>query len=194
MADHSWAATRRSAVRLSRPWLDSPRRYIYVAIDGSAHADAALKWAVDNVLRFGEDHLILLSVGLLDLDVSDVLQESFDRLLGSEEPTNRTVTEKIALEQAILTLDASETRLLDHISKIYPPSATSPLSYELVAVVSDDPESAILDHVSRKDEILKHVPSRPAMVPMADCMLVVGSRGLGTLNRLLLGSVSGPHM
>ncbi|KAJ3103902.1 hypothetical protein HDU96_009093 [Phlyctochytrium bullatum] len=183
----SWDTTRLTAVKVAEKHLPDPKRVVYVALDGSKHATNALNWAIDNVYKHGEDHLVLLTICVLDLDISDVLQETFDKLFGAEDTAGRSWTERAAMEQGLKVLKDAEAHLLDR--KLRSDTTATP-SYELVAIASDDPEGSIIQHVRQKDDVAtKRVEQRPEWQP-GESVLVVGSRGLGMLNRLLMGSVS----
>ncbi|KAJ3101875.1 hypothetical protein HDU97_000988 [Phlyctochytrium planicorne] len=177
LSDPSWVTSKRSAVKLSDPWNPTPTRYIYAAVDGSKHANLALEWTLTNVFRPNDDHLILVAVGVPELDVEDVLKESIDKLFGVDEASGRNAAERFALEEAVTILTKAETVLLQHSldtakqDQSWSPSSIP--SYELVAIASDDPESAIVGHVERKDEASLRTCSRPEVVPLENCVLVI---------------------
>jgi nucleotide-binding universal stress UspA family protein len=126
-------------------------RRITVAIDGSAHAAAALEYAVDLAHRYGSDLVILSVAPLVPVYVT------------ASEPYVPAAVPDSELQRFQTIVDSAVKRA------------------EAAGVAS---VTGICDEGVVVDEILTHLEQHPTD------LLVVGSRGLSTARRLLLGSVS----
>ncbi|KAJ3086314.1 hypothetical protein HK102_013301 [Quaeritorhiza haematococci] len=142
------------------------RRKVVFALDGSSHSTHALTWGLQNIVRPEKDHVILMAVGVISTDWQDLVEASME-ILGGEDST--TVAEKQAAQQAMAIVQEGESVLTDYFK-----DDLKQLSYELAALIGDDPRTEITDFVN--DQKVD--------------MLVMGSRGMGMIKRALLGSVS----
>ncbi|KAJ3417267.1 hypothetical protein HDV05_005723 [Chytridiales sp. JEL 0842] len=181
------------------------KRVVVFALDGSTNALHALKWGLSTLkpptpnAAQSTDHLILLSCGLIDSDVADVLQNVIDSLLSpilAKTDKLSTAKERIALQQSLNVLLDAESCLKSTLFppkkkvegdsenvKLEPLKRTLPLSYELVGLASEDPQSAIVQFVNNYSKT-------PEANGNSVDLLVMGSRGLGKVQRMLLGSTS----
>ncbi|XP_043715913.1 universal stress protein PHOS32-like [Telopea speciosissima] len=138
-------------------------RTVGVGMDNSSTSKAALRWAVDNLVK-GGDRILLIHVLS---PKSDNVQKQLWEETGSPLIPLEELRETTVVKQYGLTPDSEVLDLLDTVSRT-----------KGVIVVSKvywgDPREKLCDAV--EDLILDS--------------LVVGSRGLGVLKRVLLGSVS----
>jgi nucleotide-binding universal stress UspA family protein len=126
-------------------------RRITVAIDGSAHAAAALDYATDLAKRYGSA-LVVLSVAPL----VPVYVTASEPYVPAAVPDSELARFQAIVDAAVKRAEAAG-----------------------IATVT-----GICDEGVVVDEILSHLEQHPTD------LLVVGSRGLSTARRLLLGSVS----
>ncbi|KAJ3319945.1 hypothetical protein HDU76_000410 [Blyttiomyces sp. JEL0837] len=145
-------------------------RNIVVALDSSSHSRFALSWALENVIR-GGDHMILVSVGVFPGTWGDFLSNAFQGAVYNKERVEGLQQE--AEEYALKSLmDAA--RIVQAHSEGTPGELK--ITHEVLAFTrgTTEPRQVILTTCDLRN---------------AD-LLIVGSRGLGTLSRLLMGSVS----
>ncbi|KAI9008725.1 hypothetical protein DFJ74DRAFT_688382 [Hyaloraphidium curvatum] len=151
---------------------------IIVAFDGSAGGAAALRFAAENLLRTERgDSLTVLSVNVVPDDYEDIMEA----LLGSdaaegvasEGEKNRLVAAEAKFAETMIA--KAETEL--SAAGVDPKSGKGgkwTLVHEPVTVKREDPRDVISEYVETK---------KPDV-------LVVGSRGMGAVRRLMIGSVS----
>ncbi|CAH1454473.1 universal stress protein PHOS32 [Lactuca sativa] len=140
-------------------------RRVGVAMDFSACSRAAVKWAVDNVLKKG-DHLILVNI----------LPE------GREEGTEIQLWEVTGSP----LIPLSEFRDPQLVTKKYG-TKPDPETLEIVSLAATQKEVEVLLKIfwgDAREKLCEAVDNIPL-----DC-LIVGNRGLGKLKRAILGSVS----
>ncbi|CAN6358615.1 unnamed protein product [Urochloa humidicola] len=139
-------------------------RWVGLATDFSEGSRAALRWAADNLLRSG-DHLLLLHVVKEpDYEQSEAIlwESTGSPLIPLLEFSDPLIAKKYGAKPDAETLD-----LLNTVAK----------QKEVMAVVKvlwGDPREKLRQAISE--------------TPLS--CLVIGSRGLGKLKRVLLGSVS----
>ncbi|XP_042501251.1 universal stress protein PHOS32 [Macadamia integrifolia] len=138
-------------------------RTVGVGIDNSSTSKAALRWAIDNLVE-GGDRIILIRV---QSPKSDNVQKKLWEQTGSPLIPLEELRERTVLKQYGLTLDSEILDLLDTESRTKGITVVSKVYW-------GDPREKLCDAV--EDLMLDS--------------LVVGSRGLGVLKRVLLGSVS----
>lgn len=141
-------------------------RTIGVALDNSNTSKAALKWAIDNLVDRG-DRVVIIHVLHKDKDKSVPAQKKLWEDTGSPLIPLSEYRELSLSKQYGLTLDAEVVDMLDTV-------ALEKEATVVTKVYWGDPREKICNAT----EELK-----------VDC-LVMGSRGLGLLKRVLLGSVS----
>ncbi|KAE8803548.1 hypothetical protein D1007_20577 [Hordeum vulgare] len=139
-------------------------RWVGLAVDFSEGSRAALQWAADNLLRSGDNLLLLHVLKDPDYEQGETLlwEASGSPLIPLSEFSHPSVAKKYGVKPDAETLD-----MLNTIAK-----------QKEVAVVSKvlfgDPREKLCQ----------------AIHDMPISCLVIGSRGLGKLKRVLLGSVS----
>uniref|UniRef100_A0A0C9RYP5 TSA: Wollemia nobilis Ref_Wollemi_Transcript_2919_1255 transcribed RNA sequence n=1 Tax=Wollemia nobilis TaxID=56998 RepID=A0A0C9RYP5_9CONI len=138
-------------------------RTIGVALDNSNTSKAALKWAIDNLVDRG-DRVVVVHV---HKDKSDPPQKKLWEDTGSPLIPLSEFREPSLAKQYGVTPDPEVLSMLDTVSK-------QKEARVVVKIYWGDPREKICDAV--EDNKL-------------DC-LVVGSRGLGLIKRVLMGSVS----
>ncbi|KAJ4974308.1 hypothetical protein NE237_007482 [Protea cynaroides] len=138
-------------------------RILGLGMDYSPTSKAALRWAIDNLIQ-SADHLILIHVrsAKSDSDQKKLWGDSGSPLIPLEELRHTTVSKQYGLNP-----DAEVLDLLDTVSRTKGVKVTCKVYW-------GDPREKLCDAV---DDLKLN-------------SLLVGSRGLGTLKRVLLGSVS----
>jgi len=139
-------------------------RWVGLAMDFSEGSRAALRWAADNLLRAGDQLLLLHVIKEPDYEQSEaILWEATGSplipLLDFSEPT---IAKKYGVK--------ADTETLDILSTV----AKQKEVMVVVKVLWGDPREKLCQAINE--------------IPMS--CLVIGSRGLGKLKRVLLGSVS----
>ncbi|GAQ86184.1 universal stress protein family protein [Klebsormidium nitens] len=137
----------------------SAQRHIVIALDSSDHAKYALDWAIENVIRSG-DNVVLLSVAQKDE------YEGQAALWGSKGSPYIPLVEFDILKKYHL-LDHAAIEKLQKVSKQNNIEVVGQIHY-------GDPRDKVVE----------------ACQQVAADLLVLGSRGLGSVKRVLLGSVS----
>ncbi|KAJ4961459.1 hypothetical protein NE237_021369 [Protea cynaroides] len=138
-------------------------RNIGVGMDYSPSGKAALRWAVDNLVQ-GGDRVILIHV---QSPKSDNVQKQLWEETGSPLIPLEELREMTVLKQYGITPDSEVLDLLDTVSRTKGATVVGKVYW-------GDPREKLCDAV--EDLMLDSI--------------VVGSRGLGVLKRVLLGSVS----
>ncbi|CAH8337695.1 unnamed protein product [Eruca vesicaria subsp. sativa] len=143
---------------------ESGGRKIGVAVDFSECSKKALKWAIDNLVRDG-DHLILLTVAH-DMHYEEGEMQLWEAvgspLLPLSEFSEAAVMKKYAVKPDAETLDIANT------------AARKKSITVVMKIYWGDPREKIC-------EAVEHIPLSS---------LVIGNRGLGGLQRMIMGSVS----
>ncbi|KAI8619774.1 hypothetical protein BC830DRAFT_700788 [Chytriomyces sp. MP71] len=167
----------------SQPNLKETHAAINLAIDGSEACLRALAFGCKHLVNPKRDRVTLLSVGELDLDVSDVMMEAFDSaisLIGVDADNSmKHAKTRYALQIAKQTLLKAEEALHGHFLDESTRGADH-VFYRLCGLASATPQDAIAGFMNAVS--MEH-----------DCenaVLVVGSRGMGTVSRLLVGSTT----
>ncbi|KAL8550095.1 hypothetical protein ACS0TY_008794 [Phlomoides rotata] len=138
-------------------------RSIGIAMDYSATSKSALNWAINNLIEEG-DHIIIIHVASSKSDPANkqLFQDTGSPLIPLEEIREINVSKRYGL-----TPDAEVLDMLDTV--------TRNKRVKVVAKVFwGDPREKLCDAVEQ----------------LKLDTLVVGSRGLGAIKRVLLGSVS----
>ncbi|KAH7678622.1 Universal stress protein A family protein [Dioscorea alata] len=139
-------------------------RVIGVALDFSPCSKAALRWAIDHVVRTG-DHLILVNVQKdVNYDVGEVQlwEATGSPLIPLSDLSDPGIVKKYGVKPDAETLDII---------------TTAARQKEIVIVMKiywGDPREKIIEAIDK--------------IPLSS--LVIGNRGLGKIKRVLLGSVS----
>ncbi|KAI4334964.1 hypothetical protein L6164_013657 [Bauhinia variegata] len=139
-------------------------RRVGVAVDFSPCSNKALKWAVDNVVRDG-DHLILVTI-----------RPDGDYENGEIQLWAVTGSPLIPLVEFSdpNTMKKYEVKVGDEALDIVQTVSTQKQVHVLMKIYWGDPREKICEAIDN--------------IPL-DC-LIIGNRGLGTLKRAILGSVS----
>ncbi|XP_038875204.1 universal stress protein PHOS32 [Benincasa hispida] len=142
---------------------NNQNRRIGVAMDYSSTSKSALKWAAHNLLSHG-DHLILIHVEPPNSDTPTKLlfQDTGSPLIPLEEFREIKLEKQYGL--------SNDAEVLDILDKL----ATNKGVKVVAKVYWGDPREKLCEAV---DDLNLH-------------SLVLGSRGLGSIKRVLLGSVS----
>ncbi len=143
---------------------------IVTPIDGSTHAQMALDLSVDLAARY-DAQLILLHVGVRDDNVPGELYESASRALEEAERSNQ--------ETGVQPHDSRHLRILEHMGHRLLRNAQEQAEGKGVRRVE-----TVIDAGDAGERILHHATHRSAD------LILMGSRGLGELKELVLGSVS----
>ncbi|MFS7938126.1 putative universal stress protein A family [Helianthus anomalus] len=139
-------------------------RRIGVAVDFSIGSRAALKWAIDNVVRKG-DHLILVSIrpdGDYEQTEVQLWEATGSPLIPLAEISDPNIMKKYATKPDQETLDMVNL------------AATQKEVVVVMKVYWGDPREKLCEAVDN--------------IPLD--YLVIGNRGLGKLKRAIMGSVS----
>ncbi|CAM0957641.1 unnamed protein product [Alopecurus aequalis] len=139
-------------------------RWVGLAVDFSEGSRAALQWAADNLLRSGDNLLLLHVVKEPDYEQGETLlwEKSGSPLIPLSEFSQPGVAKKYGVKPDAETLD-----MLNTVAKQKEVTVVS-------KVLFGDPREKLCQAIHD--------------IPMSS--LVIGSRGLGKLKRVLLGSVS----
>lgn len=157
-------------------------RKIVVPLDGSAHAEKALRLAVEIAATYSAE-LVVLHVLLRGADIDEVLRLA---ALGglSEEDRN-------ALENAAAARSAAHAVSTAYVPVPLPIEVLRRIGETIVAAGADVAKNAgveVADQRIEDGDPARHILALAEEVG-ADA-IVMGSRGLGHLEGLLLGSVS----
>jgi len=139
-------------------------RWVGLATDFSEGSRAALRWAADNLLRAGDQLLLLHVIKEADYEQSEAIlwESTGSPLIPLSEFSNPITAKKYGAKPDAETLDLLNTIAQEKEVMV------------VIKVLWGDPR-----------EKLSH-----AINDMPLSCLVIGSRGLGKLKRVLLGSVS----
>ncbi|KAK0606570.1 hypothetical protein LWI29_000859 [Acer saccharum] len=141
--------------------MDAERR-VGVAVDFSACSKKALKWAVDNVVRDG-DHLILITVQPEgNYEEGQLWEVTGSPLIPLTEASDPNVMKKYHVKPDPVTLDILNT------------IARQKKVVVLFKVYWGDAREKICEAIDK--------------IPLS--CLIIGNRGLGTIKRAIMGSVS----
>ncbi|CAL4910227.1 unnamed protein product [Urochloa decumbens] len=145
-------------------------RWVGLATDFSEGSRAALRWAADNLLRSGDHMLLLHVIKEPDYEQSEAIlwESTGSPLIPLSEFSDPLIAKKYGAKPDAETLD-----LLNTVAK----QKEVPFGKQVMAVVKvlwGDPREKLCQAISE--------------TPLS--CLVIGSRGLGKLKRVLLGSVS----
>jgi nucleotide-binding universal stress UspA family protein len=143
---------------------------ILTPIDGSAHAQAALELSIDLAAKY-DAQIILLHVGIRDGSAPEELYNAASREL--EE------AEKSGQETGAQAYKSRHLQILEHMGRMLLRDAREQADSKDVKRVE-----TIIDFGDPGKQILNYAKHRSAD------LIVMGSRGLGKLKELLLGSVS----
>ncbi|XP_054793295.1 universal stress protein PHOS34-like [Prosopis cineraria] len=139
-------------------------RRVGVAVDFSPCSNRALQWTVDNLVREG-DHLILVNISQESDYENGEIQlwaATGSPLIPLAEFSNPVIMKKYGVKPAAETLDIVQTAARQHKVEV------------LLKIYWGD----------AREKICEAVNTTPL-----DC-LIMGNRGLGTLKRAIMGSVS----
>ena len=154
---------------------------ILCPIDGSDHANKALTMAVDMAKKY-DARLLLLHVLLRNVDAPELKRfaeiEGLSRTVASEVNRLTSVDSRVEIVR-LRDLQTISTGVLVNIAEHIVGAAkleaeNNGVGEVSVAILDGDPAKRILEYAKQED---------------ADC-IVMGSRGLGDIKALLLGSVS----
>jgi len=143
---------------------DSPKnstRTIAICIDGSDFAQHALEWAVKNLLKADTDNVVLLNVRPYEQDTLAVTS------FGSVDYMESTYSQEVEKNEK----KRSEDLLKNAVGFLK--SCNPKFSIQASALIGDPREEIII----QADKIKAHI-------------IVVGSRGMGAVQRALIGSTS----
>ncbi|KAI8049834.1 hypothetical protein BDF22DRAFT_696874 [Syncephalis plumigaleata] len=139
------------------------RRVVLMAFDNSSNAREAFEWMEKYILRPGKDHLVLLSV----------VQDDGAGFLDSFLLKSVTLESYGEQEQKAFLKTAGE-RAEEILRELSHSLANNSITVQRVIIRNTDPKSTICDTAKDTNASL----------------IVLGSRGLSTLKRVLIGSVS----
>jgi len=139
-------------------------RWVGLATDFSEGSRAALRWAADNLLRAGDQLLLLHVIKEADCEQSEAIlwESTGSPLIPLSEFSNPITAKKYGAKPDAETLDLLNTVAREKEVMV------------VVKVLWGDPREKLSQAIND--------------VPLS--CLVIGSRGLGKLKRVLLGSVS----
>ncbi|OMO58464.1 Universal stress protein A [Corchorus olitorius] len=139
-------------------------RRIGVAVDFSPSSRNALKWAVDNVVRKG-DHLILLTIrpeGMYEGGEMQLWEATGSPFIPSSDFCNPDIMKKYGVKPDPETLDIATTAARQKEVEV------------LMKIFWGDPREKLCEAIDN--------------IPLS--CIIVGNRGLGKLQRVIMGSVS----
>ncbi|XP_062230818.1 universal stress protein PHOS34-like [Phragmites australis] len=138
-------------------------RWVGLAMDFSEGSRAALRWAAANLLRAGDQLLLLHVLKEPDYEQSEAIlwEATGSPLIPLSDFSNPTIAKKYGAKPDTETLDILNTVTKQEVMVV-------------VKVLWGDPREKLCQAIND--------------IPMS--CLVIGSRGLGKLKRVLLGSVS----
>ncbi|KAJ8444923.1 hypothetical protein Cgig2_029117 [Carnegiea gigantea] len=139
-------------------------RRVGVAVDFSDCSKKALRWAMDNILRKG-DHLILVSVQIHANYEAGEMQ--LWEATGSPLIPHGEFKDPATMKKYGVMPDAETLKLVEDAAKV---NEVIPL----LKILWGDPREKLCEAVDT--------------IPLSS--LIIGNRGLGTIKRVLLGSVS----
>ncbi|KAJ3047330.1 hypothetical protein HK097_011636 [Rhizophlyctis rosea] len=141
------------------PW--RPERVVVVALDNTAQSSNALKWTLTNILRSG-DQCVLLSVGTLELELGDIVEVAAD----SVDPE----LQRRAQDEALAVVENAQA-IVEEYGKTHDQTQ---VTFERSPLTSTDPHKTIVDfcNISKPD------------------LLVLGCRDMPAYKRLILGSTT----
>ncbi|MDH3665009.1 MAG: universal stress protein [Alphaproteobacteria bacterium] len=145
-------------------------RTIVTPIDGSTHAQSALDLSTDLAARY-DAQLVLLHVGVRDGNVPEELHETASRELEAAESKGQ--------ETGVRPQQSKHLQTLEYMGRMLLRSAQERAEGKGVKRVE-----TVFDVGDASEQILHHAKERAAD------LIVMGSRGLGELEGLVLGSVS----
>lgn len=137
------------------------QRHVAVSMDFSPSSKYALNWAMENVVK-DKDHVVLILVNKKDGSSQGLWEEQGSPLIPLSE-----FSDSEQMKQYDISPDAEVLHLLE--------------------VASKEKKLTVLTKIywgDAREKIMDAVVEHPIQ------MLIMGSRGLGTLKRALLGSVS----
>ncbi|KAI8821897.1 hypothetical protein BJ741DRAFT_636942 [Chytriomyces cf. hyalinus JEL632] len=172
------------ATKRSHPCGDGPdeelsrQRALIIAMDGTEASLHALDWTCKNILEPARDVLVLLTVGEIDLDVSDVLMNAADTALETLGLKTRTDSRMTAANAK--TMDALETakKYLSIAELRLKAMNRENVCYNLVALASDKIDGTISAFYESKMDVLGE----------GNTVLVLGSRCSTFLSRSIRGT------
>ncbi|XP_065863808.1 universal stress protein PHOS32 [Euphorbia lathyris] len=139
-------------------------RRVGVAVDFSPCSKKALKWAVDNIVRNG-DHLIIIDVrpeGNYEQGEMQLWEVTGSPLIPLHEFSDPLIMKKYGVKPDAETLDILNT------------AANQKEIVVVTKIFWGDPREKICEAIDK--------------IPLS--CLVIGNRGLGTIKRAIMGSVS----
>jgi len=136
------------------------RRKVLIAYDNSVASSKMFEWAVRDILRPGEDHIVLATV--LDIQESTYIKAQFmkDDAAGRQSHGRRL---------SIVEQDEATLQLKPLVEKLVSKGMTAQVN-----VVKGDAKVKLTELASEV---------------RAD-LVIIGSRGLGTIKKMIMGSVS----
>ncbi|KAK1576410.1 hypothetical protein Q3G72_013555 [Acer saccharum] len=151
-----------------------------IAMDFSPHSKAALRWAVDNLINAGDHRVILINV---QPPKADHTRKKLFKDTGSPLIPLEEFREINFSKQYGLTWDPEVVDILDTVSR----TKGSKVDISTPVCVFSEKQTKVLAKVYWGDPREKLLD---AVEDLKLDSLVVGSRGLGAIKRVLLGSVS----
>ncbi|KAJ3045679.1 hypothetical protein HDV00_007805 [Rhizophlyctis rosea] len=152
-----------SAIDQSGVQLKRPERVVVVALDNTPQSRKALQWSLKNILR-SNDQCILLSIGMLELDLGDIVDVAAD----SVDPE----LQRQAQDESVTVVEEAESVVKAH--EAAHPDALQKVIFERAPLTSSDPQKTLVEfcRISKPD------------------LLVLGCRDMPAYKRLVFGSMT----